>query len=110
MSAVTVKDLVPGMAIIAGNQLSNSTGRPVQVVMVAIDLCGDANDIAIGAFNLTRENLILALEGVLGAPSTAPMLSLQGRYVPPRVVRREGSCTKHLPSRYGDRLAWGGRI
>lgn len=63
----TVRDLVPGMAIIAGNRLSSAIGRPVQVVMVAIDLCGDANDIAIGAFNLTRENLILALEGVLGA-------------------------------------------
>ena len=67
MSAVTVKDLVPGMAIIAGNQLSKATGRPVQVVLVAVDLCGGVDDIAVGAFNLTRENLILALEGVLGA-------------------------------------------
>lgn len=67
MTAVTVKDLVPGMAAIAGNQLSIATGRPVQVVLVAVDLCGDVDDIAVGAFNLTRENLILALEGVLGA-------------------------------------------
>jgi hypothetical protein len=70
MTAVTVKDLAPGTACIAGQQLTQATGRPVQVVLIAIDLCAERDDVAVGAFNLPREALILVLEGALGAIRT----------------------------------------
>lgn len=55
------------------------------------------------------KRLELTREGRLAAPSTAPMLASQGRYVPPRVVRRAGSCVKHIKSRVGDTFISGER-
>jgi len=43
-------------------------------------------------------------------PSVTTAISEMGHWKPPQVVRRAGSCTKHIASRYGDALVYGGRI
>lgn len=54
--------------------------------------------------------LELTKKGRAAAPSTVPNLAaLHGTYVPPKTVRREGSCVRHLPSLRGGRLYYYGQ-
>lgn len=58
-----------------------------------------------GLVQVKWKRLELTRAGKLAAPSTAPNLASHGRYVPPRVVRRQGSeVHKRLPSMRGGRL------
>ena len=53
--------------------------------------------------------LELTKQGRAAAPSSAPNLAaLHGTYVPPKTLRREGSCVRHLPSLRGGRLYYYG--
>jgi len=56
------------------------------------------------------KRLELTPAGRKAAPSPTHHLASHGRWLPPKVVLRAGSCTKHIPSRYGDALVYGGRI
>lgn len=67
MSAATVNDLVFGVSSDAARRMSAAIGRPVQTVVIAIDVCGERNNIAVGAHNLPRDVLIAVLEGAFKA-------------------------------------------
>lgn len=58
-----------------------------------------------GLVHTKWKRLELTRAGKLAAPTTSPVLASQGRYMPPRVVRRPGSeIHRRLPSMRGGRL------
>lgn len=52
----------------------------------------------------------LTKKGRNALPSVTTAISEMGHWKPEPVVRRQGSCVKHIASRYGDALVYGGRI
>ena len=102
----------PGLVALAILRLLAHGPRSAADVQAALSSHPNAR-IADAIDRLQRDGLVMTnwrrLElthaGRLYAPSTAPMLASQGCYVPPRVVRREGTeIHRSLPSMRGGRL------
>lgn len=52
------------------------------------------------------KQVCLTKQGRNALPNAANAIAQQGVYQAPPVARRPGSCTQHIPSRYGDSLEY----